>query len=145
MTALRSFLPFGPQSGTGEGPEVGHGHARPRRGCAGSRAGVPESPGSVLHFRPDRCSVMHMTQTARHPLTATIGQTITDKVTDRTVTVRRHDPRDHDCGECGGLVRVWTRHTLARPKIAGPGAYDQAENSAHLLATGLLGPCPGRP
>ncbi len=81
----------------------------------------------------------------RHPLTATIGQTITDKVTDRTVTVRRQDPRDHDCWRCGGLVRVWTRYTLRRPKIAGPGAYDQAENSAHLLATGLLGQCPGRP
>ncbi len=49
------------------------------------------------------------------------------------------------CHECGGLVRVWTRYTLRRPKIAGPGAYDQTENSAHLLATGLLGQCPGRP
>ncbi len=35
MTALSSTLPSGPQSGMGEGPEVSHGHAQPRRGGNG--------------------------------------------------------------------------------------------------------------
>jgi hypothetical protein len=82
-----------------------------------------------------------MTQT-RHPLTAAIGDTITDSHSGRTFTVTRHDPRDHACGMCGGLVRVWDRYTLARPKVAGPGAYDVTVDSAHLLASGLLGSCP---
>jgi hypothetical protein len=82
--------------------------------------------------------------TTRHPLTAWIGDVITDATTGRTFTVDRHDPRDHDCGQCGGLVRVWDRYTLARPKQAGPGAYDTRVESHHLLASGLLGDCPGR-
>jgi hypothetical protein len=54
-------------------------------------------------------------------------------------------PQDGDatCWRCGGLVRNWTRYTLTRPKAAGPGAYDQRPESAHLLASGLLGDCPG--
>lgn len=72
----------------------------------------------------------------------TIGDTITDVHTGATFVVTRHDPRDHQCWRCGGLVRVWTRYTLARPKVSGPDAYDQSVDSHHLLATGLLGNCP---
>lgn len=99
----------------------------------------------ALHFDPSRCSVMHMTQAGtRHPLTAAIGDVITDTHSGRTFTVERHDPRDHTCGQCGALVRVWDRYTLVRPKISGVGAYDTTVEAHHLLATGLLGDCPGR-
>lgn len=77
----------------------------------------------------------------RHPLTAAIGDTLTG-YHGEPITITRHDPRDHTCGLCGGLVQVWDRYKLARPKVSGPGAYDTTEESAHLMATGLLGGCP---
>jgi hypothetical protein len=85
-----------------------------------------------------------MTQTTRHPLAAAIGDVLTDAATGRTVTVARHDERDHTCHLCGGLVRVWDCYTLVRPKVAGPGAYDTTVLSSHLLNTALLGDCPAQ-
>jgi hypothetical protein len=82
------------------------------------------------------------TAATRHPLTAAIGQTITDAGAGRTYTVTPQDG-DTTCWRCGGLVRNWTCYTLARPQVTGPGAYDQRPESAHLLASGLLGDCPG--